>query len=201
VRHLGTIGVSLAHGDPASDLPAVLLALDGEVDVVGSDGKRTIPAADFFRGVFETAAGPTEIVTEVRVPKLTGAHGWSFLKFRRRAQDWATVGVAVVVKRRNGGAESAAISLVNMGATPLRPARPRRRSARATIPVQSPATERTPPATPTAAPTTGGTSPVSSYAGRSRRRCVRQGGGAGRRGSRGRRAGSPRPRLVPAQGR
>src|SRR5205085_2287256 len=64
--------------------------------------------------------GPTEIVTEVRVPKLTGAHGWSFLKFRRRAQDWATVGVAVVVKRRNGGAESAAISLVNMGATPLR---------------------------------------------------------------------------------
>ena len=120
VRHRGTIGGSLAHGDPASDLPAVLLALDGEVDVVGSDGKRTIPAADFFRGVFETAAGPTEIVTEVRVPKLTGAHGWSFLKFRRRAQDWATVGVAVVVKRRNGGAESAAISLVNMGATPLR---------------------------------------------------------------------------------
>lgn len=120
VRHRGTIGGSLAHGDPASDLPAVLLALDGEVDVVGPDGKRTIAAADFFRGVFETAAGPTEIVTEVRVPKLTGEHGWSFVKFRRRAQDWATVGVAVVAKRRNGGVDSAAISLVNMGATPLR---------------------------------------------------------------------------------
>ena len=120
VRHRGTIGGSLAHGDPASDLPAVLLALDGEIDVVGREGTRTIPAAEFFLGVFETAAGPEEMITEVRVPKLSGDHGWSYLKFRRRAQDWATVGVAVVAKRRNGGAESAAISLVNMGPTPLR---------------------------------------------------------------------------------
>jgi aerobic carbon-monoxide dehydrogenase medium subunit len=122
VRHRGTIGGSLAHADPASDLPAVLLALDGEIDVVGREGTRTIPAAEFFLGVFETAAGPEEIITEVRVPKLSGDHGWSYLKFRRRAQDWATVGVAVVAKRRNGGAESAAISLVNMGPTPLRAA-------------------------------------------------------------------------------
>jgi carbon-monoxide dehydrogenase medium subunit len=120
VRHRGTIGGSLAHGDPASDLPAVLLALDGEVDVVGREGTRTIPAAEFFLGVFETAAGPEEMITEARVPKLSGDHGWSYLKFRRRAQDWATVGVAVVAKRRNGNAESAAISLVNMGPTPLR---------------------------------------------------------------------------------
>jgi carbon-monoxide dehydrogenase medium subunit len=120
VRHRGTIGGSLAHGDPASDLPAVVLALDGEIDVVGPAGSRTVAARDFFRGVFETAVGPDELVTEVRVPKLTGDHRWSYLKFRRRAQDWATVGVAVVAKRRNGGAESAAISLVNMGATPLR---------------------------------------------------------------------------------
>jgi aerobic carbon-monoxide dehydrogenase medium subunit len=120
VRHRGTIGGSLAHGDPASDLPAVLLAVDGEVDVVGSNGKRTVSAADFFEGVFETAVGPAEMVTEIRVPKLSGDHGWSYVKFRRRAQDWATVGVAVVAKRRNGDVESAAISLVNMGATPLR---------------------------------------------------------------------------------
>jgi carbon-monoxide dehydrogenase medium subunit len=120
VRHRGTIGGSLAHGDPASDLPAILLALDGEVDVAGPDGTRTVPAAEFFHGVFETAAGPRELVTEVRVPKLSGEHGWSYLKFRRRAQDWATVGVAVVAKRRNGSVESAAISLVSMGATPLR---------------------------------------------------------------------------------
>ena len=81
---------------------------------------RTVAAADFFQGVFTTAAGPHELVTEIRVPKLTGDHGWSYLKFRRRAQDWATVGVAVVAKRSNGGVESAAIGLVNMGATPLR---------------------------------------------------------------------------------
>ena len=119
VRHRGTIGGSLAHGDPASDLPAVVLALDGEIDVVGPRGTRTVAAAEFFEGVFETAVAADEIVTEVRVPKLTGDHGWSYLKFRRRAQDWATVGVAVVTERTNGGHE-AAISLVNMGATPLR---------------------------------------------------------------------------------
>jgi aerobic carbon-monoxide dehydrogenase medium subunit len=120
VRHRGTIGGSVAHGDPASDLPAVLLALDAEIDVAGADGVRTVPAAEFFRGVFETAAGPHELVTEIRVPKLTGDHGWSYLKFRRRAQDWATVGVALVGKRANGGFESAAVGLVNMGTTPLR---------------------------------------------------------------------------------
>jgi carbon-monoxide dehydrogenase medium subunit len=120
VRHRGTIGGSLAHGDPASDLPAVVLALDGEIDVVGPQGKRTIPASAFFEGVFQTAAGADGMVTEVRVPKLTGDHGWSYLKFRRRAQDWATVGVAAVAKRGNGTAESASIALVNMGATPLR---------------------------------------------------------------------------------
>jgi carbon-monoxide dehydrogenase medium subunit len=122
VRHRGTIGGSLAHGDPASDMPAVLLALDGEVDVAGADGVRTVAARDFFRGVFETAAEPGELVTEVRVPKLTGDHVWSYLKFRRRALDWATVGVAAVARRSNGGVTEPAIALVNMGATPLRAA-------------------------------------------------------------------------------
>jgi len=120
VRHRGTIGGSLAHGDPASDLPAVVLALDAEIDIAGRDGVRTVAARDFFRGVFETAAGPHELVTEVRVPKLTGDHVWSYLKFRRRAQDWATVGVAAVARRSNGGVAEPAISLVSMGATPLR---------------------------------------------------------------------------------
>jgi aerobic carbon-monoxide dehydrogenase medium subunit len=120
VRHRGTIGGSVAHGDPASDLPAVLLALDAEIDIAGTSGVRTVSAAEFFQGVFTTAAGPNELVTEVRVPRLTGDHRWSYLKFRRRAQDWATVGVALVAKRSNGGVESASIGLVNMGATPLR---------------------------------------------------------------------------------
>jgi carbon-monoxide dehydrogenase medium subunit len=120
VRHRGTIGGSLAHGDPASDLPAVVLALDGEIDIASASGVRTLAAGEFFRGVFETAAGPEELVTEVRVPKLTSDHVWSYLKFRRRAQDWATVGVAAVARRSNGGVDDAAIALVNMGATPLR---------------------------------------------------------------------------------
>jgi carbon-monoxide dehydrogenase medium subunit len=120
VRHRGTIGGSLAHADPASDLPAIVLALDAEIDIAGRDGMRTVAAADFFRGVFETAVGPHELVTEVRVPKLSGDHVWSYLKFRRRAQDWATVGVAAVARRSNGGVIEPAISLVSMGATPLR---------------------------------------------------------------------------------
>jgi carbon-monoxide dehydrogenase medium subunit len=120
VRHRGTIGGSLAHGDPASDLPAVLLALDGEVDVTGPDGTRTVAARDFFVGVWQTALRQQELISEVRVSKLTADHVWSFQKYRRRAQDWATVGVAAVARRQNGGVADAAIALVNMGATPLR---------------------------------------------------------------------------------
>jgi aerobic carbon-monoxide dehydrogenase medium subunit len=113
VRHRGTIGGSVAHGDPASDLPAVLLALDAELVARGPDGERVVAAADFFRSYYETALGPQDVLTEIRVPKLDGA-GWSYVKFARRAQDWATVGVAAVV---NGAAR---IALTNMGATPLR---------------------------------------------------------------------------------
>jgi carbon-monoxide dehydrogenase medium subunit len=119
VRHRGTIGGSLAHGDPASDLPAVMLALEAEVVVRGDGGERIVPAADFFRGVFETAVGPHDVLTEIRVPKL-GPAGWSYVKFNRRAQDWATVGVAAVIRRSNGKIEDAAVALTNMGATPLR---------------------------------------------------------------------------------
>jgi carbon-monoxide dehydrogenase medium subunit len=114
VRHMGTIGGSIAHGDPANDMPAVLVALDAQLVARGPDGERTIAAGDFFRGFFETALGPREVLTEIRVPKLEGA-GWAYLKFHRRAQDWATVGVAAV--RANG---SAYVALTNMGGTPMR---------------------------------------------------------------------------------
>lgn len=119
VRHCGTIGGSLAHGDPASDLPAVMLALEAELVIYGPGGERTVAVAEFFRGVFETAVGPGELLTEIRIPKLGGT-GWSYLKFTRRAQDWATVGVAALVQRDNGGVGEARIALTNMGATPLR---------------------------------------------------------------------------------
>jgi len=122
VRHRGTIGGSLAHGDPASDLPTVILALDAELHVRGSDGERTVAARDFFTGVFQTALGPAEILTEIRVPKLGASTGWSYTKMSRRAQDWATVAVAAIVERSNGSIGKASIGLTNMGATPLRAA-------------------------------------------------------------------------------
>jgi aerobic carbon-monoxide dehydrogenase medium subunit len=120
VRHRGTIGGTLAYGDPASDLPAVILALDAELVVRGSQGERRIPASEFFAGVFQTAVGQAEMLVEVRVRKLGASTGWSYLKMSRRAQDWATVAVAAVVERTNGSIGKAAIGLTNMGATPLR---------------------------------------------------------------------------------
>jgi len=115
VRHRGTIGGSVAHGDPASDLPAALLALDATFVVLGPSGERAIPAEQFHRGFLETALASDEMLVEIRVPKGTGPR-WSFQKFNRRAQDWAIVGVAAA---RNG---STSVSLVNMGSVPLRAA-------------------------------------------------------------------------------
>lgn len=115
VRHRGTIGGSIAHGDPASDLPAVMLALGATFTAVGPNGERQIGADDFFEGFLETALADDEVLTEISVPKLAGA-GWSFQKFNRRAQDWAIVGVAAVHNGTTG------IGLVNMGSTPVRAA-------------------------------------------------------------------------------
>jgi carbon-monoxide dehydrogenase medium subunit len=113
VRHRGTIGGSVAHGDPASDLPAGLLALDATFVVQGRSASREVPAAEFFQGFLETALAPDELLTEIRVPK-TGPRGFAYQKFNRRAQDWAIVGSVVVT---NG---STRVALVNMGTTPLR---------------------------------------------------------------------------------
>lgn len=113
VRHRGTIGGSLVHGDPASDLPAVVLALGGRLVVRGPNGLREIGVDDFFLGFLETAIEPDEVLTEIRLPAST--EGFGFEKFTRRAQDWAIVGVAVA---RQG--DAAAISLVNMATTPVR---------------------------------------------------------------------------------
>jgi carbon-monoxide dehydrogenase medium subunit len=120
VRHRGTIGGSLAHGDPASDLPTALVALEGEIVARGPKGEQTFAATDFFRGLFETALGSQDVITEIRVPKLGTWKGWSYLKFNRRAQDWATVGVAAVIRRENGTVEDVAVALTNMGTTPQR---------------------------------------------------------------------------------
>ncbi|MDE2943950.1 MAG: xanthine dehydrogenase family protein subunit M [Gemmatimonadota bacterium] len=119
VRHRGTLGGSVAHADPASDLPAALLALDAEVTLAGRGGTRSVAAADFFVGPFMSAAADGEIVTGVRVPTREG-WGSAYRKFQRRAQDWAIVGVAAVVNWTDSGIAGAAIGLTNMGGTPLR---------------------------------------------------------------------------------
>ncbi|MEU9989235.1 xanthine dehydrogenase family protein subunit M [Streptomyces sp. NPDC048045] len=119
VRHRGTLGGSLAHADPAGDLPAVMLALDGELVAAGPDERRTIPARDFFVDYLQSALAPDELLVEMRVPK---TDGWTFHyeKFHQVAQAWAIVGVAALVRRTDGHVAEARIGLTNMGATPLR---------------------------------------------------------------------------------
>jgi aerobic carbon-monoxide dehydrogenase medium subunit len=119
VRHRGTIGGSLAHGDPAGDLPAVALAMDATLTARGPEGDRDIPAADFFLDYLTTALRPAEILTGVRVPKLPG-WGYHYEKFHRTAQAWAIVGVAALARRSNGQVSEARIGLTNMGPVPVR---------------------------------------------------------------------------------
>jgi carbon-monoxide dehydrogenase medium subunit len=114
VRHRGTIGGSLAHGDPASDLPAVVLALGGTLVVQGPQGRREIAASDFHRSVFEVALAPDEMLVEVRVPRTSGGE-WGFEKLTKRAQDWAIVG-AVAARTSDG----IGVGLINMGPVPVR---------------------------------------------------------------------------------
>ena len=113
VRHRGTLGGTIAHADPASDLPATTLALGATYVAQGPNGTREIAAGDFYQGFLTSALEPDEMLTEIRVPKM-GDAGWSFQKFNRRAQDWAIVGVAAW--RRNG---DSGVALVNMGSTPI----------------------------------------------------------------------------------
>jgi carbon-monoxide dehydrogenase medium subunit len=120
VRHRATIGGALAHGDPASDPPTALLALDAVFVAHGPAGEREIPASSFFTSLFETALQPTEVLTAIRIPKLAAGTGWSYQKFHRRAIDWAIVGVAALVERSNGSVGRTAVGLTNMGPIPLR---------------------------------------------------------------------------------
>jgi aerobic carbon-monoxide dehydrogenase medium subunit len=110
IRNRGTIGGSLAHADPAADLPVAVLAADATLVLRGPGGRREVSARDFFTGYFETALADDEILTEIRVPR-TGPRGAHYEKFTRRANDWAIVGVATVAGR---------VALANMGSTPLR---------------------------------------------------------------------------------
>ena len=122
VRHRGTLGGSLAHADPAGDLPAVALALDATLVAHGPSGEREIAARDFFVDYLTTSLQPGEILTGVRVPKLGSGWGYRYEKFHRTAQAWAIVGVAALVRRSNGQVAEARVGLTNMGSVPIRAA-------------------------------------------------------------------------------
>jgi aerobic carbon-monoxide dehydrogenase medium subunit len=120
VRHRGTIGGSIAHGDPASDMPAVMLAAEGTMTVRGASGERQVAAADFFRDYLTTALEDGEILTSLTLPALDG-YGFAYRKFNRRREDWAMVGVCALVKKgADGSCEDVRIGLTNMGSVPLR---------------------------------------------------------------------------------
>jgi aerobic carbon-monoxide dehydrogenase medium subunit len=120
VRNRGTIGGSLAHGDTASDMPAVLLACEGEVTARGSGGERTIAASELFQDYLTTSLAPDEVLTEVRLPAMDG-YGFAYEKFNRRREDWAMVGVCALVKKApDGSCEDVRIGLTHMASTPLR---------------------------------------------------------------------------------
>jgi carbon-monoxide dehydrogenase medium subunit len=119
IRHRGTVGGALVHADPAGDVGAPVLALDAELVIAGSEGERTVAAADFFEDLFQTAVGEGELLTAIRIPKHTG-WGSRYEKFVRVSHQWSIVAVGATVRVDGGTIAEAAIGLTNMGATPLR---------------------------------------------------------------------------------
>jgi len=119
VRNRGTLGGSLAHGDPASDMPAVVLALDATIVAQGDAGSREIQASQFFRDYLDTALEPHEVITEIRLPD-PNVFTSGYEKFNRRAEDWAMVAVAAMVKQEGGVVSDVRIGLTHMASVPLR---------------------------------------------------------------------------------
>jgi carbon-monoxide dehydrogenase medium subunit len=120
IRNRGTIGGSIAFADPAAELPACLLALNGEVDIAGAQGKRTVKADDFFKGLFETALGPSEILTAIRVPAAAKDSRIGFAEYARRHGDYAMAGLAATAKANGKALSDVRLVYFGVGATPVR---------------------------------------------------------------------------------
>jgi len=120
IRNRGTIGGSLAYADPAAELPACLLALDGEVDVTGPQGKRSVKAEDFFTGLFETSLGPHDVLSAVRFPAAAADTRVGFSELARRHGDYAIVGLAAVAKAAGKTLSDVRLVYFGVGGTPLR---------------------------------------------------------------------------------
>jgi carbon-monoxide dehydrogenase medium subunit len=120
IRNRGTLGGSIAFADPAAELPACLLALDGEIEATGPKGRRTIRAQDFFRGLFETALGPQDVLTGIRVPAATKDSRVGFAELARRHGDYAIVGLAASARAAGKGLSDVRLAFFGVGATPVR---------------------------------------------------------------------------------
>jgi len=120
IRNRGTLGGSIAFADPAAELPACLLALDGEVDAVGPKGKRTVKAADFFKGLFETALGPQDVLTAIRLPAATAQTRTGFAELARRHGDYAMVGLAASARADGKGLADVRLAFFGVGTMPVR---------------------------------------------------------------------------------
>ena len=120
IRNRGTLGGSIAFADPAAELPACLLALGGEVEITGDSGARTVKADDFFKGLFETALGPRDVLTAIRVPAATKDTRVGFAEFSRRHGDYAMVGLAASARANGKGLSDVRLAFFGVGATPVR---------------------------------------------------------------------------------
>lgn len=120
IRNRGTLGGSVAHADPAGEIPAVLLALEARFDLRGPGGTRTVPAERFFTGLFETALAPAELLVEIAIPAMPARTGWAFLEVARRHGDYALAGVAATVTLDDAGrCRAARIALLGVGEGPV----------------------------------------------------------------------------------
>ncbi|HBY97157.1 MAG TPA: molybdopterin dehydrogenase [Chloroflexi bacterium] len=120
IRNRGTVGGSLAHADPAAELPAIAVALDGSLVVRGAKGERTISAPDFFVSYFTTSMEPDELLTEVRLPVWPAGQGWSFKEFSPRQGDFALAGVAATLRVEEGVCQEARLVYIGVDEHPLR---------------------------------------------------------------------------------
>lgn len=120
IRNRGTVGGSLAFADPAAELPACVVALGGEIEIVGPNGQRTINAEEFFKGLFETALTPRDMLTAIRVPAASAGSRVGFAEFARRQGDYAMVGLAACAQADGKRLKDVRLAYFGLGATPVR---------------------------------------------------------------------------------
>ena len=120
IRNRGTIGGSIAFADPAAELPACLVALDGEVEIIGPEGRRVVKAEEFFQALFQTALGPRDVLTSIRIPAANGASRAGFAEFARRHGDYAMVGLAACARADGGQLADIRLAYFGIGAVPVR---------------------------------------------------------------------------------